>query len=47
MKQNQCDLDKTKALLKQQDLLSQQEISSLRRDVDRLKDEVQDKNDMI
>ncbi|CAD8054822.1 unnamed protein product [Paramecium sonneborni] len=46
-KQYQNELDKVKALQKQQDNLNQQEIANLRREIERLKDEISDKQETI
>ncbi|CAD8077071.1 unnamed protein product [Paramecium sonneborni] len=46
-KQYQNELEKVKALQKQQDNLNQQEIANLRREIERLKDEISDKSDTI
>ncbi|CAK94817.1 unnamed protein product (macronuclear) [Paramecium tetraurelia] len=46
-KQYQNELDKVKALQKQQDNLNQQEIANLRREIERLKDEISDKSETI
>ncbi|KAM3147019.1 hypothetical protein pb186bvf_000735 [Paramecium bursaria] len=47
LKTQQIENEKLKALQKQQEQLSQQEISNMRREIDRLKDEISDKCDII